>query len=379
MPLLSRDRRRLVELLRREGVLHDPRWAAAFASVPRHVFVPRFFVPRGPAWRAVGRGDEGWLRQVYDDTVLVTQLDDDPERWRYAREHGPVRGIPTSSSSMPGIMAVMLEELRVADGQRVLEIGAGTGYNAALLCARLGDRLVSTVDIDPALVAAARAALAACGFHPTCEVHDGELGYPPNAPYDRVLGTCSVSRIPPAWLAQTRPGGLVVTTLNRPIGAGLVRITVRADGTGIGSVLARDGRFMPLRAHRLLPSVPDPVGGSSRATDLPLGTVLDPGSRFEFFAGFTLAGVVPVPDPTGGDVVHLVHPDGSWVRHRPAGDGYTVEQGGPRRLWDAVEEAHAQWRALGSPGRADFGLTVTERAQEFWLGSPNSDLRWPLG
>jgi methyltransferase of ATP-grasp peptide maturase system len=364
-----------VERLRREGVLTDERWVDAFRTVPRHVFLPRFFVPDRRRWRAVAREDEGWLQFVYSRNVLVTQLDDDPSRWAEARASGPVHGTPTSSSSMPAIMAIMLEELLVSDGQRVLEIGTGTGYNAALLCHRLGDSAVITVDIDPALVTTAAACLAQCGFAPTCGLSDGARGFPQEAPYDRVICTCSVSRIPPAWLDQTVPGGLIVTTLNRPIGAGLVRIVAGDGATGSGRVLAQDGRFMPLRAHRLadpaavLASRGDPE--DCRRPSLPLGEVINQTSRFEFYAGLELPEVIAIRD-------FLVHPDGSWVRHHVRDGEQVVEQGGPRRLWDIVERAHQAFIDLGEPSRDRFGITVTPDAQYLWLDSPASRHCWPL-
>jgi methyltransferase of ATP-grasp peptide maturase system len=363
--------------LRDEGALTDPQWIAAFLRVPRHLFLPRFFVAEGEGWVAMAGEDHGWLKRVYSTSVLVTQLDDDPNRWDEARFDGPVQGMPSSSSSMPSIMAVMLEELLVSDGQTVLEIGTGTGYNAALLCQRLGDTNVSTVDIDPTLVEAAAEALAQCGFKPACAVADGAQGFPGRAPFDRVLCTCAVSTIPLAWLEQTVPGGLIVTTLNRPIGAGLVRIVAGEGATGEGRVLGRDGRFMPLRADRL----GDPAvllakhareSGSKTRTRLPLNAVLSPSSRFEFFAGLELPNVVALGD-------HLLHADGSWARHRTRDGEHVVEQGGPRNLWDDVERAHGEWLALGRPSRDRFGITVTPEAQEFWLDSPDSPHRWSLG
>ncbi|WP_158886600.1 ATP-grasp peptide maturase system methyltransferase [Amycolatopsis anabasis] len=379
-----RERRRLVEVLRREDALSDPAWISAFRRVPRHVFLPRFFVPDNSGWAAVAEGDDGWLQQVYADRVLVTQLDDDPSGWARARRGGPIPGTPTCSSSMPAIMAIMLEELRVTDGDRVLEVGSGTGYNAALLCRRLGASHVSTVDIDAHLVHTARRALARCGYAPSCEVYDGAQGFPPNAPYDRVLCTCAVSCIPPAWLEQTRPGGLVVTTLNRPIGAGLVRIVAQRGPLGTGRVLARDGRFMPLRAHRLadperlVAALPDRRDAAAGKTTLPIGAVVSPSSRFEFFAGLQLPDVSPVHDPADRDATFLVHADGSWARHRAREGDYLVEQGGPRRLWDIVEAAYATWRSLGEPSRDRFGVTVTPDGQEIWLDTPGSPHRWPL-
>src|SRR3954469_6994889 len=169
----ARLRSRLVRALVREGALSDPRWRAAFLTVPRHAFLPRYFQQASGRWSAVERGDSDWLTQVYADRVLVTQLDGDSARWAEARANGPVTGAPTCSSSMPTIMAVMLEALHVDNADRVLEIGTGTGYNAALLCAAIGDHRVSTVDIDRTLSALAEHHLTATGFHPTCVVGDG--------------------------------------------------------------------------------------------------------------------------------------------------------------------------------------------------------------
>ncbi|KAA2264892.1 methyltransferase domain-containing protein [Solihabitans fulvus] len=377
-------REQLVRSMLSTGALHDPRWSAAFRAVRRHAFLPRFLQQRQDGeWEIVDRSHPRWLARIYEDRVRVTQLDNDDTAWAEAERDGSVPGTPTCSSSMPTIMAIMLELLDAHAGDRVLEIGTGTGYNAALLCHVLGDELVTTVDVDAGLLAGARERLAEAGYHPTCVAADGADGVPARAPYDRVLCTCAVSRIPPAWLAQTVPGGLVVTTLNRPIGAGLVRIVAGDGATGQGRVLAEDGRFMPLRAHRL-----DEVGAlldpaqldgvtESRPTDLAADAVLNPGSAFEFFAGLAL------PDVVAGQGGHgrtwLAHPDGSWVRLRATGDGeHTVEQGGPRRLWDLAEAAYEQWCELGRPRRDRFGITVSCEIQELWLDEPTDPHRWPL-
>ncbi|WP_370946237.1 methyltransferase domain-containing protein [Amycolatopsis sp. cg5] len=368
----ARLRRKLVRRLREDGALTDPRWTAAFRTVPRHLFLPRFFVLQGETWDAMASDDPGWLTRCYADEVLVTQLDDDSSLWHKARESGPVPGVPTCSSSMPGIMAIMLEALQASYGDRVLEVGTGTGYNAALLSHVLGSASVSTMDVDEGLVSSASEHLTAAGYQPACARGDGWQGFPARAPFDRVLCTCAVSSIPPAWLEQTVPGGLIVTTLHRPLGAGLVRIVAGPGATGEGRVLARDGRFMPLRAHRgarpslLLDAISEP--GVFSPTSLPLFAVTRPSSPFEFFAGLALPGVLPYAD-------FLLHPDGSWARHH----GDTVEQAGPRRLWDEVLTAHAAWTDLGEPRRSRFGLTVTADTQDFWLDSPDSPHHWPLG
>ncbi|TDQ05556.1 methyltransferase of ATP-grasp peptide maturase system [Labedaea rhizosphaerae] len=356
--------------LRRDGALTDPRWITAFLDVPRHVFLPRWFEPEGGKWRAVDDTEPGWLDEVYSDRVLVTQLDNDPESWERAHQLGVVPGAPTSSSSQPGIMAVMLEALQVRDGDRTLEIGTGTGYNAALLCHRLGDPLVSTVDVDASIVAEARAKLDLAGYRPTCVAADGADGLAERAPFDRVLATCSVARIPPPWLAQTTPGGLVVTTLNRPIGAGLVRVTAGEGATGTGRVLAQDGRFMPLRAQQWADEAPADRTGVRRPTAISATEALQVGRPFEFFAGLALSGVRPMT--LRGHIV-LLHPDGSFA---VPGES-TVFEGGPRKLWSLVEQAYEQWLDLDRPTRDRFGITVDGDDQYLWLDSPRGP-RWPL-
>nr|WP_042182384.1 hypothetical protein [Kibdelosporangium sp. MJ126-NF4]CEL14955.1 Protein-L-isoaspartate O-methyltransferase [Kibdelosporangium sp. MJ126-NF4]CTQ93452.1 Protein-L-isoaspartate O-methyltransferase (EC 2.1.1.77) [Kibdelosporangium sp. MJ126-NF4] len=368
----ARLRGRLVRALVRNGTLTDHAWRDAFLAVPRHAFLPRYFRQRLGRWEAVDTVDDDWLTQIYADRVLVTQLDGDSTRWAAARAGGPVVGAPTCSSSMPTIMAVMLEALQVKDNHRILEVGTGTGYNAALLCVRQGDDLVSTIDIDESLAGPAEQHLADCGLRPTCAVADGVDGLPDGAPYDRVLCTCAVPRIPTAWLEQTRPGGVVVTTLSRPLGAGLVRITAGDGPTGTGEVLADDGRFMPLRAPRTRSVVwPEPdAPGSTRPTTLSAG-VISPTSPFEFFAGLEL------PDVHAAGAANyalLTHPDGSWARH----ENDVVIQSGPRRLWDEMEVAYDRWQELGGPRRARFGITVDADGQRLWLDEPTSRNRWPL-
>ncbi len=372
-------RTRLADDLLAEGALRDPRWLLAFREVDRHAFLPRFFRQLTDGrWGPVDADDPEWLTLVYRDRVCVTQLDGDDGAWSRAVDDGAVQGTPTCSSSMPTIMAIMLEALGARPGHDVLEIGAGTGYNAALLCHALGDDHVTTVDVDPGVLGRARDHLTAVGRAPTCVAGDGELGWPDRAPYDRVLCTCAVSRIPTAWLTQTKPGGLVVTTLNRSIGAGLVRLVSDGGGGGEGRVLAEDGRFMPLRAHAhgwaadLLAIARDAPADERGRTALDPRVVVDPASPFEFFAGLVLADVVVGHGER--DRVHLAHPDGSWARLRPRNGSTRVEQGGPRGLWQLAEEGHRQWLDLGRPRRDRFGVTVDQDGQRFHLG----DLSWPL-
>ncbi|MFC4532413.1 methyltransferase, FxLD system [Sphaerisporangium dianthi] len=193
-------RRRLVAQVReRGGAVFEP-VAAALRAVPRHLFVPG--TPREAA---------------YGDQPIVTKRDAD--------------GRPVSSSSQPTIMAIMLDQLGIEPGHRVLEIGAGTGYNAALMAhiAGPGGEVVS-VDIDQDVADAARAHLAAAG-HPGVRVvcADGAEGFPARAPYDRIIATVGVWDLEPAWPAQLAPGGRIVV----PLDLRGVQVSValeRADG-----------------------------------------------------------------------------------------------------------------------------------------------------
>ncbi|MQA84129.1 MAG: methyltransferase domain-containing protein [Streptosporangiales bacterium] len=178
-------RRDLVDALTAHGWLRDERVVEAFRTVPREAFVPG--VP---------------LERVYADQALVTKRDED--------------GIPISSSSQPSIMAAMLQQLDTRPGHRVLEVGAGTGYNAALLGQLVGpEGVVVSVDIDDDLVLAARDHLADAGLADWVRFRtgDGWLGRPEDAPFDRIVATVGVWDLASAWLDQLTEGGVLVVPL----------------------------------------------------------------------------------------------------------------------------------------------------------------------
>ncbi|MGH3813677.1 MAG: methyltransferase domain-containing protein [Pseudonocardiaceae bacterium] len=199
----------LVDELTAHGWLTSNPWRDAFGAVPRHAFLPRFFrlTPDGAAYLAIDEHHPDWLKLVYRNAVWPTQLDANPTAWQRAVEHGPITAKPTCSSTQPSLMAIMLEALNITDNDRVLEIGTGTGYNAALLAHRVGGQQVTSVDIDPDLIAQARTSLHRAGYSPIVAVADGEGGHASGGPYDRLIATCSVATIPPAWIDQVRPGG----------------------------------------------------------------------------------------------------------------------------------------------------------------------------
>lgn len=173
----------LLDQLKQKGHLANPAIEAAFRAIPRHPFLPH--LP---------------LEEVYQDRAIMTKRVDD---------------LPLSSSSQPSMMAIMLAQLDLQPGHRVLEIGAGTGYNAALMAYMVGETgQVVTVDIDQDLVDGAKAHLAALNHEQVQVVcADGGYGFAEAAPYDRIILTVGVDDVTPAWLEQLKPGGLILLPL----------------------------------------------------------------------------------------------------------------------------------------------------------------------
>ncbi|MCD0448258.1 methyltransferase domain-containing protein [Actinocorallia sp. API 0066] len=147
----------------------------------------------------------------------------------------------------------MIEALELEPGMRVLEIGTGTGYNAACLAA-YGAEVVS-VEIDGGIAERARCALRDAGFPDVVVLTgDGELGAAEHAPFDRVIATAAAHTVPYPWVRQTKDGGrIIVPYTGDGCQYGLLALDVR-DGEAAGQVVG-DAAFMPLRGQRLHPAV----------------------------------------------------------------------------------------------------------------------------
>lgn len=184
-------------------------------------------------------------------------LPDVPPEEVYMDRHIPTKedesGRPISSSSQPAVMAIMLEQLDLRAGQHVLEIGAGTGYNAALMAHVVGEEgRVTTVDLEADLTESARAHLAAAGYEQVEVIcGDGMVGYAENAPYDRIILTVAGWDIPPEWLAQLKADGRLVMPLSF-YGPQLSVAFEREDGL-LASRSVRACGFMPIRGPRAEP------------------------------------------------------------------------------------------------------------------------------
>lgn len=379
----SAQRKALADRLKAAGSIRTPAWREAVEAVPREAFLsPGVFLPAGNGrWRpmtAAGTDPEEWARIAYSDASLVTQLDN---HLTADQALGPVPGIPTSSSTDPGLVLEMLEELEVEDGHQVLEIGTGTGYSSALMCHRLGQDNVTTIEVDPEVGARADDALENVGFSTWTVIGDGLLGLPRRAPYDRVIATCGVRRIPYTWVRQTRPGGIILATIGSlTTGTALAKITVREDGTADGRFIAH-ASFMPARSQAIRPIAGD-LSSRAAYADTERRAKVDPTTLDELMPAVLVqlaaptAQVLRVQDSDGRPSVYLFDPAReSFAELVKDGDGWDVRQGGPVRLWDDVERALLRWAAEGRPGITQVRLHVTERSHTYLIGNA-PDLRW---
>ena len=196
------------DLLRRG--IRDPRVLEAMAHIPRHRFVP-----------------EAERRHAYEDRALSLELG--------------------QTISQPYMVAYMTEALRVRPGDRVLEVGTGSGYQTAVL-ARLAAE-VFTIERIGDLQGAARETLEALGVRNVrYRVGDGTLGWPEHAPYDRILVTAGAPAVPPALHEQlSADGGVLVIPVGEPDLQELIAITRVGD----------DVRAEPLLGCRFVPRVGD--------------------------------------------------------------------------------------------------------------------------
>ena len=384
----SKSLRRLVDELSDSDSL-APSWRASFLAVPRHLFIP------DTIWRERGNGDlvpvsrsddpGQWRDLVEGNDAVITQVDD-------GHLSRPGAGwMPTSSASMPKMVAVMLKHLDVTPGHRVLEIGTGTGWNAALLAHRLGATQVTSVEIAPDLARHARTVLSDAGFGAvTVITADGTLGYPLAAPYDRVIATAACQTVPYAWVAQTRPGGQIVTPWGTPYcDGGLLALTTDSDGAASGGIVGKSS-FMYLRDQRIPRGrLRDILGTAQERAALPTTwTDIHPhrvAGRFDTRLAIGLRvpqckflyspyhandkddedqcrGVVWFFDPWSGSWASLTHhtPDAS-------DDHFAIQQHGPRQLWDEIDAAYRWWLQAGNPGVDRWRFTITPHGQHIKL------------
>jgi protein-L-isoaspartate O-methyltransferase len=354
------------------------RWDDAISRVPREWFIPEVIYRQerdrgGNDYLPVSRSadTELWWDLVRADAAVITQVEDGhpgPDGTGYE---------VTSSASQPDLVVDMLECLDPQPDDRVLEIGTGTGWNAAVLASVLGADNVSSIEVDAGVADQARASLDSAGFGQVRVVTgEGLHGWPAGAPYHRLIATCGVATIPWAWVAQTVVGGrLVVPVTNTYQPPGIAVLT--RTPTGATGHFAGPAVFMSARAQRQ----PRPRAVDSDSPGVLSHTNLHPyrwvGDRAATTAiGQRISGITTVWRPSGpatGTAWLYAPATSSWASvevtdTRP----YEVEQGGHRRLFDEIRAAYRWWLDHGKPSVADWSIDITTAGQRIALRPPDT-------
>lgn len=339
-------------------------WYGPVLATPRHLCVPRWYTAGPEGWSPTdGPADETeWARTAYTDQTLVTRVG--PLHADHAIVGEAVTGRPTSSSTLPSLVVSMLAHGRLSECQELLDVATGSGYTAALACARLGDDYVTTVDVDPYLTEAAAERLDVIGHHPKVLTQDATAPLP--GEYDRIVSMVSVSRVPASWLRSLRPGGRLVTTL---AATGLILTADKHDDGGAAGRIEWDrAAFMATRTSDDYPPQLDELFQQARDRDGDDVTqspfpVLDVMQAWEVWSmlSLTAPGIEHRngTDDDGGRMTWMLHPDGSWARAhtRPGSRTATVHQGGPRRLYTLLEAI--RWRWIEHGELPVYGALVT--------------------
>lgn len=362
------ERHRLAEAMGPRG-RRDSRWIRrAVDGSPRHLFAPdRLWRWQGDGYAPVDRaGDEQrWAATVYggpyDPTVIQV-----------------TGGRATASLSCPAIVADMLDALRVQPDHRVLELGTGAGWNAALLAQRAGPDRVTSVELDPELAARALERLDLAGAQVAVRVADGDTGWPPRAPYDRLICTYAVPAVPWTWVAQIRPGGRIVTPWGR---LGHVALTVANDGRSASGPVRGLATFMPSRTSPATADWREVRGDRPPHDSRPLTRDLRPldDPHLRFALRVALPEVRVIVRENRGVTVWLHDAAASWATlSAPDHGAGTVHQGGPRHLVEELTRAWDGWLAAGGPKPSDFGMTVEAHRQYVWCRDATAGPRWPV-
>lgn len=327
-------------------------------ETPRHLLVPRWWesdrdqriwtLRDGPA------SEPEWMRAAYSDETLVTEIGG--LHADHARPGHQPAGPATSSSTLPGLVVRMLDHAHVYDGADVLDVATGPGYSAALLSRSLGDRHVTSIDVNPYLTEVAATRLGGMNLTPEFVTCDATGPLPGN--YDRIVSMTSVRPIPASWIDALRPGGRLVTVIAN---TGLILTADKipdGDWAATGRIEWDRAWFMAARAsadngtayHSVREAVGAKTGGDTTTGRYPVLKVTDSWELVSLLE-VTAPGIEHAYDiaDDGRRTAWMWHPDGSWAKASAKDERAApeVRQGGPRRLWDMLDDQREYWLRHG--------------------------------
>lgn len=364
------------EALVTAGLQREPWLARAFDLVDREAFVPAAVwldvQDEEGRWTFVDHGEdpEGWRRAVWNPyRSVITQLNDG------AVARGPGEGVFTSSVSAPDIVMRKLQHLDLGPNARVLEIGYGSGYHTALLCERVGAERVVAVEVDEGVARMGASHLAAAGYEPELIVGDGLCGAPGGDPFDRVINTAALRRVPYAWIEQSRRSGVILTPFGTAYSnAGLLRLRVDGTGTRAQGRFVGESSYMWIRSQRPTVELRVPEASTSRSSPVDPAQVLGLGHLQDFAIGLLVPDVSYSHRGEGPDRrVQFVDEAGTSATIVRYGDWWAqdaVRCWGPRDLWAEVTAAYTWYELRGRPHLTRFGVTVGREGQFAWLDEP---------
>lgn len=347
----------MVDSLVASGSIRSGAVEAAFRALPRHCFVEQYYNRTGALIRVTpdamtrSQGED-----LYEDRAITTHLID---------------GQAVSSTSQPSLMAMMLEAMELRPGHKVLEIGAGTGWNAALMAHMVApEGKVVSVEILPDAADAARRHLERMGIA-NAEVitRDGGMGHAAAAPYDRIVATASSTAIPGPWREQLVEGGLLlVNLLTRGSGQWSELTLVRRHGGALEGEVLCPTSFVPLRGtYEDCDDDPaDPI-----AADPPPGDITDaPWKHWRIPAhqrDHLLSDVVYFLWMEGFEISDL---EGKYELRLAGHEGFalltteTIELCGGNAVLDPILRATRRWLDLGAPRRRDWRITFLHEGEQ---------------
>ena len=354
-----------VEQLKEEGWIHTAGVEAAFGRVPRHLLIEKIYQPDV---LEIDPTNPAHLAMIYSNRTLI------------------IRPLPEpSSSSEPGLVALMLELLTLQPGMRVLEIGAGSGYNAALMAELVADpSLITTLDLNGDIVEQTQQRLAAAGYGAIHSLaQDGFYGCETNMPYDRIVATVSCSDLSPHWPAQLAADGFLLIPLSHGSVGHSPLVRVEPEGDRIVGRVVSYSTFMPTRGGKFPQNLWSLSAVESEMALYRLIQTVKPEREYPLFEALQA-----FPDPTAKNIPEALaglyefhyflalHKRETFIGWEGTGlgdeqscvllnkDG-TIQLYGEQAtvLYQELETIYRQWVGLGKPRMLDYSIEFIPLAE----------------